>query len=100
MPCSESRRARVWSSPWQSNPGVSGRGSSRTDRLRPSPQARKLLEDAAEGVNPFEGFTPRLADGESLEFGTPEFEAMEAEGLRAAAKTAFVLVRPLWSLKN
>lgn len=50
------------------------------------------MKEAADGVNPFEGFTPKLADGESLTFGTEEFEAMEAKGLEAVAKTAFVLV--------
>lgn len=51
-----------------------------------------MLKEASEGLNPFEGFTPELADGESLIFGTEEFDAMEAKGLEAAAKTAFVLV--------
>ena len=60
---------------------------------RPPAQARQLLKEASDGVNPFEGFTPKLADGESLVFGTEEFDMMEAEGLRAAAKTGFVLVR-------
>ncbi|CAM9307727.1 unnamed protein product [Pylaiella littoralis] len=55
-------------------------------------KARQLLKEASEGVNPFEGFTPELADGERLEFGTEEFNDMEAKGLEAAAKTAFVLV--------
>lgn len=55
-------------------------------------QARQLLTEASEGLNPFEGFTPKLADGESLAFGTEEFDNMEAAGLEAAAKTAFVLV--------
>lgn len=55
-------------------------------------QARQLLKEASEGLNPFEGFTPRLADGESLVFGSEEFESMEAKGLEAAAKTGFVLV--------
>lgn len=59
----------------------------------PPVQARQLLKEASDGVNPFEGFTPKLADGESLVFGTEEFDMMEAEGLRAAAKTGFVLVR-------
>lgn len=57
-----------------------------------SAQARQLLKEASDGVNPFEGFTPKLADGESLVFGTEEFDTMEAEGLKAAAKTGFVLV--------
>eukprot|EP00752_Nemacystus_decipiens_P003634 g3349.t1 len=55
-------------------------------------KARQLLKEASEGLNPFEGFTPKLADGESLAFGTEEFDKMEAAGLEAAAKTAFVLV--------
>ncbi|CAN0307895.1 unnamed protein product, partial [Ectocarpus sp. 6 AP-2014] len=55
-------------------------------------KARQLLKEASEGLNPFEGFTPKLADGESLVFGTEEFDEMEAKGLEAAAKTAFVLV--------
>ncbi|CAM9707088.1 unnamed protein product, partial [Hapterophycus canaliculatus] len=55
-------------------------------------KARQLLKEASEGLNPFEGFTPKLADGESLVFGTEEFDEMEAKGLEAAAKTGFVLV--------
>ncbi|CAM9758369.1 unnamed protein product, partial [Choristocarpus tenellus] len=54
--------------------------------------ARRLLKESAEGVNPFEGFTPEIPDGEVLEFGTKEFEAMEEAGLEAVSKTAFVLV--------
>ncbi|KAG5181643.1 nucleotide-diphospho-sugar transferase [Tribonema minus] len=46
----------------------------------------------AEGVNPFEGYPPEMADGEALEFGTPEFEAMEKAGLGVAGQTGFVLV--------
>lgn len=70
-----------------------GRGPSTIWSLHFRLQARRLLKEAADGVNPFEGFTPKLADGESLVFGTEEFEAMEAKGLEAASKTAFVLVR-------
>ncbi len=61
---------------------------------RANAQARQLLKEASEGLNPFEGFTPKLADGESLEFGTEEFDLMEEKGLEAAAKTGFVLVSP------
>lgn len=55
-------------------------------------KARKLLEDSAKGVNPFEGYTPQVPDGESLVFGTPAFEEMEEKGLSVAHQTAFVLV--------
>ncbi|CAN0177881.1 unnamed protein product, partial [Discosporangium mesarthrocarpum] len=55
-------------------------------------KARRLLKEAADGVNPFEGFVPKIPDGEVLTFGTPEFDAMEEAGLEAVAKTAFVLV--------
>lgn len=56
-------------------------------------KARELLEASAKGENPFEGFTPLVPEGEALEYGTEQFEALEAEGLSAAAEgIAFVLV--------
>jgi UDP-sugar pyrophosphorylase len=50
------------------------------------------LRESAEGLNPFEGYTPCVPDGQTLAFGTPEFEKAEQEGLAVAADTAFVLV--------
>lgn len=55
-------------------------------------KARGLLEASARGDNPFDGFTPSVPLGEEVIFGDEEFVAMEEAGLRAAAKTTFVLV--------
>jgi len=56
-------------------------------------KARDLLEQSAEGVNPFEGFTPTVPEGAILDFGTREFDDMERLGLQAAAEgVGFVLV--------
>jgi UDP-sugar pyrophosphorylase len=55
-------------------------------------KAKALLADAAAGANPFEGFTPSVPSGEDLLYGDAEYQAMEALGLKEAAKVGFVLV--------
>jgi UDP-sugar pyrophosphorylase len=54
--------------------------------------ARKLLQDSKDGVNPFEGFTPSVPQGQSLEPSSEEFLKMEAAGLDAVSETGFILV--------
>ncbi|PNW73176.1 hypothetical protein CHLRE_14g621751v5 [Chlamydomonas reinhardtii] len=54
--------------------------------------ARQLLRDSKEGVNPFEGYVPAVPAGERLDFGSGPFLALEAEGLAQAGAAAFVLV--------
>lgn len=54
--------------------------------------ARRLLDASRRGENPYEGFTPRVPDGQKLEFASPEFATAEAAGLKAALYTGFVLV--------
>jgi hypothetical protein len=55
-------------------------------------KAKKLLASAAEGENPFDGFTPSVPSGEDLLFGDEEYQMMENLGIEAARKLAFVLV--------
>mmetsp|Transcript_6451 Transcript_6451/g.11349 ORF Transcript_6451/g.11349 Transcript_6451/m.11349 type:complete len:704 (+) Transcript_6451:148-2259(+) len=55
-------------------------------------KARALLDAAAQGLNPFEGFTPSVPEGETLVHGTEAFAAAEEQGLLAACSAAFVLV--------
>ncbi|KAL4857633.1 UDP-sugar pyrophosphorylase 1 [Chlorella vulgaris] len=54
--------------------------------------ARKLLHDSKEGVNPFEGCVPSVPEGEKLDFGSEHFRELERAGVAAAAGCAFVLV--------
>ena len=56
--------------------------------------AKRLLEAARTGANPFEGLTPEVPDGVSLDYCSPEFREFEAAGARAAANggAGFVLV--------
>ncbi len=54
--------------------------------------ARKLLSDAAEAANPFEGFTPHKPEMVDLSGFGPEYEAAEEAGLAAFADSAVVLV--------
>jgi UDP-sugar pyrophosphorylase len=54
--------------------------------------ARRLLSDSKEGANPYLQFTPKVPEGHRLQFGTPEWDAMEEAGLANAATACFVLV--------
>lgn len=56
-------------------------------------RARELLRDSAAGTNPFDGFTPEVPRGETIDpASTDELDGMEREGVREAARAAFVLV--------
>ncbi|GJP47658.1 hypothetical protein CLOM_g6836 [Closterium sp. NIES-68] len=54
--------------------------------------ARQLLAESRDGVNPFEGFTPAVPSGERIKFGDPSFDELEARGVEEARNSAFVLV--------
>lgn len=54
--------------------------------------ARKLLLDSKNGVNPFEGYTPEVPEGVQLDKLDDEFRGYENAGLLAANKAAFVMV--------
>ncbi|KAL4423375.1 hypothetical protein ABPG77_004306 [Micractinium sp. CCAP 211/92] len=54
--------------------------------------ARELLKDSKEGVNPFEGCVPSVPEGEKLDWGSPHFRELERAGVAAAGGCAFVLV--------
>mmetsp|Transcript_16645 Transcript_16645/g.54200 ORF Transcript_16645/g.54200 Transcript_16645/m.54200 type:complete len:614 (+) Transcript_16645:70-1911(+) len=54
--------------------------------------AKSLLAASARGDNPLEGWVPSVPEGESLEFGSPEWYDFEALGEEEAGKCAFVLV--------
>lgn len=54
--------------------------------------AKRLLTESKDGVNPFEGCTPSVPEGESLDYGSEEFREFERVGIEAAGEAAFVLV--------
>ncbi len=54
--------------------------------------ARKLLHDSKEGVNPFDGFEPAVPDGQSLDFGSEHFRQLERKGVEEAGEAGYVLV--------
>ncbi|PSC70970.1 UDP-sugar pyrophosphorylase 1 [Micractinium conductrix] len=54
--------------------------------------ARRLLHESKEGVNPFEGCVPSVPEGEKLDFGSERFRELERAGVKAAGGCAFVLV--------
>ncbi|GIL88648.1 hypothetical protein Vretimale_17244 [Volvox reticuliferus] len=54
--------------------------------------ARKLLQESRDGINPFEGYVPSVPTGATLDFASLEFMELEGEGLREAGHAAFVLV--------
>jgi len=54
--------------------------------------AKRLLKDATNKVNPLEGWTPSVPQGELLEAHSEQWRAMERIGLREVGACAFVLV--------
>eukprot|EP00746_Dinoflagellata_sp_MGD_P136207 gnl/MRDRNA2_/MRDRNA2_70176_c0_seq2.p1 gnl/MRDRNA2_/MRDRNA2_70176_c0~~gnl/MRDRNA2_/MRDRNA2_70176_c0_seq2.p1 ORF type:complete len:985 (+),score=187.28 gnl/MRDRNA2_/MRDRNA2_70176_c0_seq2:25-2955(+) len=54
--------------------------------------AKELLAASQKGVNPLKGMLPAVPKGKRLEFGTPDFEALESRGFQNMADCAFVLV--------
>eukprot|EP01017_Pseudomicrothorax_dubius_P045185 TRINITY_DN7778_c0_g1_i3.p1 TRINITY_DN7778_c0_g1~~TRINITY_DN7778_c0_g1_i3.p1 ORF type:complete len:422 (+),score=149.67 TRINITY_DN7778_c0_g1_i3:49-1266(+) len=55
-------------------------------------KAKKLLADSAQDVNPYADYVPSVPKGESVDFRSPDFDALEKDGLAQIAHTAFVLV--------
>lgn len=54
--------------------------------------AKRLLTESKDGVNPFEGCTPSIPEGESLDYGSDQYREFERVGVEAAGEAAFVLV--------
>jgi UDP-sugar pyrophosphorylase len=55
--------------------------------------ARTLLANSRNNINPLEGWQPTLStSGSSLELGSPTFDAMERKGLPELGSVGFVLV--------
>jgi len=54
--------------------------------------ARQLLADSKSGVNPLEGWTPKVPTGTSLRFGSEEYLEHEQVGVEELDGCAFVLV--------
>mmetsp|Transcript_7309 Transcript_7309/g.16521 ORF Transcript_7309/g.16521 Transcript_7309/m.16521 type:complete len:323 (-) Transcript_7309:31-999(-) len=55
-------------------------------------KAKKLLRDSKEGVNPLDGWSPSVPQGESFEIGTDKQRETEARGMELLSKVGFVLV--------
>jgi len=55
--------------------------------------ARRLLENSRNGVNPLEGWVPSVPAGQAFELGTPEYETTEKLGMEELKNgVGFVLV--------
>jgi UDP-sugar pyrophosphorylase len=54
--------------------------------------AKKLLGDSKEGVNPFDGWTPSVPYGVVVEYGDAEHSRLERRGVEEIGRAAFVLV--------
>ena len=54
--------------------------------------ARKLLEQSKQGVNPLEGWKPTVPTGQAFEIGTDDYNTVEAVGLKELGSVGFVLV--------
>jgi hypothetical protein len=64
----------------------------RLDLVAYTTTAKRLLKDATNKVNPLEGWTPSVPQGDLLEAHSEQWRAMERIGLREVGKCAFVLV--------
>jgi hypothetical protein len=54
--------------------------------------ARLLLNDSRNGVNPLEGWKPMVPVGESFDLGTDAYKKTEALGMNELGRVGFVLV--------
>lgn len=54
--------------------------------------ARVLLEKSRKGINPLDGWTPSIPQGETFHLGTSHYDETEAIGIPYLGKCAFVLV--------
>eukprot|EP01065_Artemidia_motanka_P037777 TRINITY_DN4666_c0_g1_i1.p1 TRINITY_DN4666_c0_g1~~TRINITY_DN4666_c0_g1_i1.p1 ORF type:complete len:786 (+),score=257.04 TRINITY_DN4666_c0_g1_i1:60-2360(+) len=55
-------------------------------------QAKKLLTESRDGVNPFDGYKALVPEGIMLKYPSPEFERLEKLGVGEMARAAVVLV--------
>ena len=55
-------------------------------------RGKKLLRDAKEDVNPYEGFIPSAPKGHKIDFYSPEIDVLEEIGIQEVKNAAFVLV--------
>ena len=54
--------------------------------------AKKLLENSKNGVNPLDGWAPNIPEGEAFELGTDKYKTTEEKGLTELGSIGFVLV--------
>lgn len=54
--------------------------------------AKKLLKDSKNGVNPLGGWQPSVPKGEKFDLGTEKYNATEAEGMKCLGRVGFILV--------
>jgi len=54
--------------------------------------AKKLLENSKNGVNPLDGWEPHIPEGQAFELGTEKYKATEKKGLEELGSIGFVLV--------
>ena len=61
--------------------------------------AKKLLEDSKNGVNPLDGWEPHIPEGQAFELGTEKYKSTEEKGLEELGCIGFVLVAGKANLK-
>ena len=54
--------------------------------------ARKLLENSKNGVNPLDGWEPNVPEGQAFELGSDNYKSTEEKGLGELGSIGFVLV--------
>jgi len=54
--------------------------------------ARKLLENSKNGVNPLDGWEPQIPEGEAFQLGSDKYNSTEKKGLSELGSIGFVLV--------
>lgn len=54
--------------------------------------AKKLLENSKNGVNPLDGWAPSIPEGLAFELGTDKYRTTEEKGLAELGSIGFVLV--------
>lgn len=55
-------------------------------------KAKELLKNSKEGVNPLDGWSPKVPSGEAFEIGTAEYKKTEKIGIKELGSVGFVLV--------
>ena len=55
-------------------------------------KAKMLLLDSKNGVNPLDGWSPSVPQGESFEIGTDKYRETEEKGMELLSNVGFVLV--------